>query len=121
MIDEGLVIELLDLLDVLFFVGDSVQLILLMQELVGILVQVLGWVKNEVVILGYVWVYLEMLIYFLVWVLFDVCVYIVCNLFEGVQMDGKCIQCVMVYVDWCNWFVNLMDLQNNCIEVILFR
>ncbi|MTH65796.1 OmpA/MotB family protein [Paracoccus shanxieyensis] len=121
MTDEGLVIELSDLLDAPLFVGDSAQPTPPMQELAGILAQVLGRVKNEVAISGHVRAYPEMLIHSPVWALSDARAHTVRNLLEGAQMDGKRIQRVTAYADRRNRSVNPMDPQNNRIEVILLR
>ena len=92
-----------------------------MQELAGILAQVLGRVKNEVAISGHVRAYPEMLIHSPVWALSDARAHTVRNLLEGAQMDGKRIQRVTAYADRRNRSVNPMDPQNNRIEVILLR
>lgn len=121
MTDEGLVIELTDLLDEPLFVGDSAQATPAMQELSAILARVLGRTKNQLAIAGHVRGYPEMLILSPVWALSDARAHTVRNLLEGADLDARRIQRVTAYADRRNRSVNPMDPSNNRIEVILLR
>ena len=121
MTDEGLVIELSDLLDEPLFVGDSAQPTPAMQELAGILAGVLGRVRNELAISGHVRSYPEMLIHSPVWALSDARAHAVRNLLESRDLPGRRIQRVTGYADRRNRSVNPMDPNNNRVEVILLR
>ncbi len=121
MTDEGLVIELTDLMDEPLFVGDSAQPTPAMQELSGILAQVLGRVKNQLALSGHVRAYPEMLIHSPVWALSDARTHAVRNLLERADLDGHRIQRVTAFADRRNRSVNPMDPNNNRIEVILLR
>lgn len=121
MTDEGLVIELTDLLDEPLFVGDSAQATPAMQELSGILARVLGRTRNQIAISGHVRSYPEMLIHSPVWALSDARGHTVRNLLEGAHMDMRRIQRVTAYADRRNRSINPMDPSNNRIEVILLR
>ncbi|RDW13293.1 flagellar motor protein MotB [Paracoccus thiocyanatus] len=121
MTDEGLVIELTDLMDEPLFVGDSAQPTPAMQELAGILSGVLGRVKNQVALTGHVRAYPEMLIQSPVWALSDARAHALRNLLEGAGFDARRVQRVTSYADRRNRSVNPMDPNNNRIEVILLR
>ena len=121
MTDEGLVIELGDIVDEPLFVGDSAQPTLAMQELAGILAGVLGRVRNELAISGHVRSYPEMLIHSPVWALSDARAHAVRNLLESRDLPGRRIQRVTGYADRRNRSVNPMDPNNNRVEVILLR
>lgn len=121
MTDEGLVIELTDLMDAPLFVGDSAQPSPELQELSEILAGVLGRVKNQLAISGHVRAYPEMLIHSPVWALSDARAHTVRNLLEGARLDSKRIQRVTALADRRNRSVNPMDPANNRIEVILLR
>ncbi|SMO74824.1 flagellar motor protein MotB [Paracoccus laeviglucosivorans] len=121
MTDEGLVIELTDLLDEPLFMGDSAQPSPPMQELATILAGVLGRVKNQIAISGHVRGYPEMLIHSPVWALSDARAHTVRNLLEAARLDGRRVQRVQAHADRRNRSVNPMDPANNRIEVILLR
>ena len=121
MTDEGLVIELTDLMDEPLFVGDSAQPSPAMKELAGLLSSVLGRVKNEIAISGHVRAYPEMLIHSPVWALSDARGHAVRNLLEGAGFDAPRIQRVTAYADRRNRSANPMDPNNNRIELILLR
>lgn len=121
MTDEGLVIELTDLMDDPLFVGDSAQPSPAMQELSGILASVLGRVKNPLAISGHVRAYPEMLVHSPVWALSDARAHAVRNLLESARLDGQRVQRVTAYADRRNRSTNPMDPNNNRIEVILLR
>ncbi|WP_323716293.1 flagellar motor protein MotB [Paracoccus aminovorans] len=121
MTDEGLVIELTDLMDEPLFVGDSAQPTPAMKELAEVLSGVLGRVKNEIALAGHVRAYPEMLIQSPVWALSDARAHALRNLLDGSGFDGMRIQRVTAYADRRNRSVNPMDPNNNRIEVILLR
>lgn len=121
MTDEGLVIELTDLLDQPLFIGDSAQPTPAMQELAGILSSVLGRVRNELALTGHVRAYPEMLIHSPVWALSDARAHALRNLLATAGFDETRIQRVTAYGDRRNRSVNPMDPNNNRIEVILLR
>lgn len=121
MTDEGLVIELTDLMDEPLFVGDSAQPTPAMKELAGILAGVLGRIRNEVALTGHVRAYPEMLIQSPVWALSDARAHALRNLLEGSGFDSARIQRVTAFADRRNRSVNPMDPDNNRIEVILLR
>lgn len=121
MTDEGLVIELTDLLNEPLFQGDSAQPTPAMKELAEILGGVLGRVKNQIAVTGHVRAYPEMLIQSPVWALSDARAHTVRNLLEGTGFQQSRIQRVTAYADRRNRSVNPMDPNNNRIEVILLR
>ena len=121
MTDEGLVIELTDLMDEPLFEGDSAQPTPAMKELAGILGGVLGRVKNEIAVSGHVRAYPEMLIHSPVWALSDARSHAVRNLLEDTGFQASRIQRVTAYADRRNRSTNPMDPNNNRIEVILLR
>jgi chemotaxis protein MotB len=121
MTDEGLVIELTDLLNEPLFEGDSAQPTPAMKELAGILGGVLGRVKNQVALTGHVRAYPEMLIHSPVWALSDARAHTVRNLLGETGFNESRIQRVTAYADRRNRSVNPMDPNNNRIEVILLR
>jgi chemotaxis protein MotB len=121
MTDEGLVIELTDLVDEPLFQADSAQPTPVMKELAGLLSGVLGRVKNEVALSGHVRAYPEMLIHSPVWALSDARGHTVRNLLEESGLQATRIQRVTAYADRRNRSVNPMDPNNNRIEVILLR
>ncbi len=121
MTDEGLVIELTDLLDEPLFDGDSAQPTPAMKELATILSGVLGRVKNDIALTGHVRAYPEMLIQSPVWALSDARAHALRNLLDGAGLDSTRIQRVTAYADRRNRSVNPMDPNNNRIEVILLR
>lgn len=121
MTDEGLVIELTDLVDEPLFVGDSAQPTPTMIELSRILSDILGRVRNQVAVNGHVRAYPEMLIHSPVWALSDARAHTLRNLLEVAGFDEKRIQRVTAFADRRNRSVNPMDPSNNRIEVILLR
>lgn len=121
MTDEGLVIELTDLMDEPLFVGDSAQPSPAMKELAEILSGVLGRVKNEIALAGHVRAYPEMLIHSPVWALSDARAHALRNLLDETGFDSSRIQRVAAYADRRNRSINPMDPNNNRIEVILLR
>ena len=121
MTDEGLVIELTDLLNEPLFEGDSAQPTPAMKELASILGGVLGRVKNQVALTGHVRAYPEMLIHSPVWALSDARAHTVRNLLGETGFNESRIQRVTAYADRRNRSVNPMDPNNNRIEVILLR
>ncbi|MTH78113.1 flagellar motor protein MotB [Paracoccus aestuariivivens] len=121
MTDEGLVIELTDLMDEPLFVDDTAQPTPALQELTTILAGVLRRVKNQIAISGHVRTYPELLIHSPVWALSDARAHAVRNLAESAGLDAKRIQRVTALADRRNRSVNPMDPENNRIEVILLR
>ena len=121
MTDEGLVIELTDLLDEPLFVDDTAQPSPAMRELASVLSGVLGRVRNQLAIAGHVRTYPELLIHSPVWALSDARAHTVRNLLEGAGTGATRIQRVTAYADRRNRAVNPMDPNNNRIEVILLR
>lgn len=121
MTDEGLVIELTDLMEEPLFIGDSAQPSPVLQELSEILAGVLNRVKNQMAISGHVRAYPEMLIHSPVWALSDARAHAVRNLLAGARLESQRIQRVTAYADRRNRSVNPMDPANNRIEVILLR
>ena len=121
MTDEGLVIELTDLLDEPLFVEDTAHPSPELRELAGILAGVLGRVKNQLAITGHVRTYPELLVHSPVWALSDARAHAVRNLLEGAGLNEKRILRVAAFADRCNRSINPMDPANNRIEVILLR
>ncbi|MDT1063104.1 flagellar motor protein MotB [Paracoccus sp. CPCC 101403] len=121
MTDEGLVIELTDLLDEPLFIDDSAQPSPALRDLAGILSGVLGRVRNQLAISGHVRSYPELLIHSPVWALSDARAHAVRNLLEGAGTEARRIQRVTALADRRNRSVNPMDPENNRIEVILLR
>lgn len=121
MTDEGLVIELTDLLDEPLFVGDSAQPTAAMQELSTILAGVLGRVRNGLAISGHVRAYPEMMVRSPVWALSDARAHATRNLLESAGLPGERVKRVSAWADRRNRSVNPMDPENNRIEVILLR
>lgn len=121
MTDEGLVIELSDLIDEPLFVDDSAQPTPALHELSTILAGVLGRVKNPVAIAGHVRSYPELLIHSPVWPLSEARSHAVRNLLEAASLDARRIQRVTAFADRRNRSVNPMEPANNRIEVILLR
>ena len=121
MTDEGLVIELTDLVDEPLFQADSAQPTPVMKELAGLLSGVLGRVKNDIALSGHVRAYPEMLIHSPVWALSDARAHTVRNLLGETGFNESRIQRVTAYADRRNRSVNPMDPNNNRIEVILLR
>lgn len=121
MTDEGLVIELTDLLDEPLFEGDSAQPTAAMKELAEILGNVLGRVRSQIALTGHVRAYPEILIHSPVWALSDARAHTVRNLLEDTGFQATRIQRVTAYADRRNRSVNPMDPNNNRIEVILLR
>jgi chemotaxis protein MotB len=121
MTDEGLAIELTDLMDEPLFVGDSAQPTPAMKELAGVLAGVLARVRNQIALTGHVRAYPEMLIQSPVWALSDARAHALRNLLESAGFDATRIQRVTAYADRRNRAVNPMDPHNNRIEVILLR
>lgn len=121
MTDEGLVIELTDLMDEPLFVDDSAQPTAALRELSVILAGVLGRVKNQLAIAGHVRAYPELLIHSPVWALSDARAHAVRNLLESAALDDRRVQRVTALADRRNRSVNPMDPGNNRIEVILLR
>src|SRR5690606_327554 len=97
MTDEGLVIELTDLVDEPLFVGDSAQPTPTMIELSRILSDILGRVRNQVAVNGHVRAYPEMLIHSPVWALSDARAHTLRNLLEVAGFDEKRIQRVTAF------------------------
>lgn len=121
MTDEGLVIELSDLLEAPLFIDDTAQPTPAMNELAGILSRVMGRVKNQLAIAGHVRGYPEMLLQSPVWALSDARAHTVRNLMEGAGFNDKRIQRVTGYADRKSRSANPMDPNNNRIELILLR
>ncbi|UXU75844.1 MULTISPECIES: flagellar motor protein MotB [unclassified Paracoccus (in: a-proteobacteria)] len=121
MTDEGLVIELTDLVDAPLFDGDSAQPTAALRDLAAILSQVLGRVRNDIAIGGHVRAYPEMLIQSPVWALSDARAHAVRNLMQDAGFDMTRVQRVTAHADRRNRSVNPMDPGNNRIEIILLR
>ncbi|WP_372800077.1 flagellar motor protein MotB [Paracoccus seriniphilus] len=121
MTDEGLVIELGDLVDEPLFVNDTAQPQPALKELSAIVARVLGHVRNHLAISGHVRAYPEMLVSSPVWALSDARAHTVRNLLEQSGFDAQRIHRVTGYADRKNRVANPMDAKNNRIEVILLR
>ncbi|MDS9466895.1 flagellar motor protein MotB [Paracoccus sp. MBLB3053] len=121
MTDEGLVIELTDLMDEPLFAENSAQPTPALHELSVILAQVLERVRNPLSIQGHVRTYPDLLIHSPVWALSDARAHAVRNLLEKARLDTRRIERVTAYADRRNRSVNPMDPSNNRIELILLR
>ncbi|MDB6178805.1 chemotaxis protein MotB [Paracoccus sp. Z330] len=121
MTDEGLVIELGDLVDEPLFVEDTAQPQPALKELTGIVARVLSHVRNDLAISGHVRAYPETLVSSPVWALSDARAHAVRNLIERAGLEARRIQRVTGYADRRNRLANPMSPANNRIEVILLR
>lgn len=121
MTDEGLVIELTDLVDEPLFVGDSAQPSPALNEISGILASVLNRVRNPLAITGHVRNYPDLLLHSPVWALSDARAHTVRNLLENAGLAQRRVQRVAAFADRRNRSANPMDPANNRIEVILLR
>ncbi len=119
--DEGLVIELADLVDDPLFVGDTAEPSPALRELTGIVAQVLGRARNEIAITGHVRGFPEMLIESPVWSLSDDRAHGVRSLLIGGGLTAGRIQRVTAYADRRHRDSNPMAPANNRVEVILLR
>lgn len=121
MTDEGLVIELSDLVDQPLFVGDTANPEAALTEISRIVAQVLVHTRNHVAISGHVRSFPEMLVTSPVWTLSDSRAHVVRQLMEKGGLDQSRIQRVTGYADRKHRNANPMDASNNRIEVILLR
>lgn len=121
MTDEGLVIELGDLINEPLFVADTAQPQPALRELAEILARVLSQTRNDVALAGHVRSYPEMLVSSPVWALSDARAHTVRNLLEKNGFLDSRVQRVTGYADRKNRTDNPMDAVNNRIELILLR
>ena len=119
--DEGLVIELGDIVDEPLFVGETDEPTPVLRELTGILALVLGRVRNQVAITGHVRGFPEMMIENPVWPLSDGRAHAVRRLLADGRLDERRVQRVMAFGDRKPRNSNAMDPSNNRVEVILLR
>ena len=121
MTDEGLVIELGDVVNEPLFAGDTAEPTPVMRELTGILAMVLDRVRNRVAISGHVRGFPRMLIENPAWPLSDGRAQATRALLEAARLDERRIQRVTAFGDRMARSGNPMDPSNNRIEVILLR
>lgn len=119
--DEGLVIELGDVVDDPLFVGETAEPTAVMRELTGILATVLGRARNRIAIAGHVRGFPQMMIEDPVWPLSDRRAHATRELLEAGRLDERRVQRVTAYGDKKPRNSNVMDPANNRIEVILLR
>lgn len=119
--DEGLVIELGDIVDEALFHGESAEPTPALRELTAILATVLGRTKNQLAIAGHVRGFPEMLVENPTWPLSDQRAHAVRLLLAEGRLDERRIQRVTAYGDRKPRNSNVMDPGNNRIEVILLR
>ena len=121
MTDEGLVIELGDVVQEPLFVGETATPAPVLRELTAILATVLGRVRNQVAIAGHVRGFPEMLIENPAWPLSDQRAHAVRQLLADGRLDERRVQRVTAFGDKKPRNANAMDPANNRIEVILLR
>lgn len=121
MTDEGLVIELGDIVDEPLFTGETAEPTAVMRELTGILATVLGRVRNRVAIAGHVRGFPQMMIENPVWPLSDQRAHATRELLMAGRLDERRVQRVTAHGDRNPRNSNAMDPSNNRIEVILLR
>ena len=119
--DEGLVIELGDIVDEPLFVGETAQAAPVLQELTAILALVLGRVTNQVAITGHVRGFPEMMIENPAWPLSDARAHTVRRLLSDGRLNDRRVQRVTAFGDRKQRNSNAMDPANNRVEVILLR
>ena len=119
--DEGLVIELGDIVDEPLFVGETGEPTPVLRELTAILAMVLGRVRNQVAIAGHVRGFPEMLIENPVWPLSDTRAHAVRTLLTDARLNEARVQRVTAFGDKKPRNSNAMDPANNRVEVILLR
>lgn len=119
--DEGLVIELGDVVDEPLFVGETAEPTPVMKELTRILATVLGRVKNRVAVAGHVRGFPQMMIENPTWALSNSRAHSTRELLEAGRLDERRIQRVTAFGDKKPKNSNVMEPSNNRIEVILLR
>lgn len=119
--DEGLVIELGDIVDEPLFHGETAEPTPILRELSAILATVLGRVTNRLAISGHVRGFPEMMIENPTWPLSDQRAHAVRKLLAAGRLDPGRVQRVTAYGDRKPRNSNAMDPSNNRIEVILLR
>lgn len=119
--DEGLVIELSDLVGEPLFVADTAQAQPVLVELSKVVSRALARTRNDLALSGHVRAYPEMLVNSPVWALSDARAHTVRNLLERANLPAQRIQRVSGYADRKNRNGNPMDPANNRVEVILLR
>ncbi|WP_134724809.1 OmpA/MotB family protein [Paracoccus luteus] len=121
MTDEGLVIELGDIVDEPLFAGETADPTPVLRELTGILASVLGQVRNPVAVSGHVRGYPEMMVEDPAWPLSDDRAHGVRKLLAQGGMDPDRVRRVTAHGDRRPRNANPMDPANNRVEVILLR
>ena len=121
MTDEGLVIELGDVVDEPLFEGETAEPTPALRELTAILASVLGRARNQVAITGHVRAFPRMMIDNPVWPLSDQRAHAVRELLVRGRLEEERIQRVTAFGDKKPRSSNAMDPANNRIEVILLR
>ncbi len=121
MTDEGLVIELGDIVDEPLFVDETAEPTPALRELTAILAAVLGHVRNPVAVGGHVRAYPEMMVDNPSWPLSDGRAHGVRQLLAQGGMDPARIKRVTAHGDRRPRDANPMDPSNNRVEVILLR
>jgi len=119
--DEGLVIELSDLLGEPLFEGDTATPTPATVELAGIVARVLRHVKNQIALTGHVHAFPEALVESPVWRLSDERAHAMRALLEGSGFSRQRVQRVTAFGDRRSRSANPMDPANNRIELILLR
>ena len=121
MTDEGLVIELGDVVDEPLFEGETADPTPTLRELTAILATVLGRVRNQVAITGHVRAFPQVMIDNPVWPLSDGRAHAVRELLVQGRLDESRIQRVTAFGDKKPRDSNAMDPANNRVEVVLLR
>ncbi|MFV0408626.1 MAG: flagellar motor protein MotB [Paracoccus sp. (in: a-proteobacteria)] len=119
--DEGLVIELSDLVDEPLFTEEKAKPTLVLRQLTGILAQVLSRTRNQIAIAGHVRSYPAVLANSPVWDLSNQRADSVRQLFEQTSLPSQRIQRVTGYADRCSLPADPVAASNNRIEVILLK
>lgn len=121
MTDEGLVIELSDLVGEPLFEADTAQARPVLIELSRVVSRALARTTNDLAVSGHVRAYPEMFVNSPVWALSDARAHTVRNLLETEDLPSKRFQRVTSYGDRKNRNGNPMAPANNRVEIILLR
>lgn len=119
--DEGLVIELFDVEDQALFLPDSAMPDHLLNEIAGVLVEVLNLASNQVAVNGHVRSYPLPLIENPTWNLSAERAQVMRGLLEKAGLDAARVQRVTGFADRKTVTANPQAIRNNRIEVILLR
>jgi len=119
--DEGLIIELFDLEDVVLFEEGSATPTKMMQDIAKLMVDVFGIVTNQVAVNGHIKAHPVVLVENPVWDLSSARAGKLRQLLEEAGLDAQRIQRVTGYADRKPAVANPMAVRNNRIELILLR